>query len=98
MALLQFLATSLDLAVDIVPLPLALGLALLIRNRGDAVLAVANLALAMELLAVGVQPDYRFGSDLLARLLATALQLLAAHWALHRWRQRQRRLRSMVAH
>jgi peptidoglycan/LPS O-acetylase OafA/YrhL len=98
MAWLELAWVVLDLAVDIVPLPLALMLAALARSRTAAVLAVLNLALAMEIIAVLVHPDYPFGSLLPERCIATVLQMLAAGGLVALWRQRQRRLRSIVAH
>jgi hypothetical protein len=98
MSFCAFSATVFDLTTDLVPLLAALGFAFLVRNRLDLMLAVVNLCLLMELVATIANPDYRFISLIAPRLLACLLQMFLACYLVAYWRQRQRRLRSMVAH
>lgn len=74
------------LAADLLPLLVALVLARLIRAPIHAALIVVNLWLFMELFTTLVDPGYRFGSLLTARLLASALQVGLAWGAVHLWR------------
>jgi hypothetical protein len=94
----EFGVTVVDLTTDLVPFLVALLLASLVRNRIDGALAVINLCLLMELVATIANPDYRFISLIAPRLLACLLQMFLACYLVAYWRQRQRRLRSMVAH
>ena len=64
-----FGADVLQLTLD--PLPL-------LRSPGHAALVVLNLWLFMELLTTLVDPGYRFGDLLLARLVASCLHLALA--------------------
>ncbi len=94
----EFAITVVDLATDFVPFLLALFLVSLVRNRRDGLLAVLNLCLLMELVATIANPDYRFISLIAPRLIACIFQMIAAYFMVAYWRQRQKRLRSMVAH
>lgn len=94
----EFGITVVDLTTDLVPFLVALFLASFVRNRLDGALAVVNLCLLMELVATIANPDYRFISLVAPRLLACIFQMIAAHFVVAFWRQRQKRLRSMVAH
>ena len=82
-----FGADVLRLTVDLLPLLLALSLARLARTAVHAALLILNLWLFMELLTALVDPAYRFGDLLLARLVASGLQLGIAFAALLLWRQ-----------
>ena len=82
-----FGADVLRLTVDLLPLLLALSLARLVRGAAHAALVVLNMWLFMELLTALVDPGYRFGALLLARLAASALQLGIAFAVLLLWRQ-----------
>ena len=82
-----FGADVLRLTVDLLPLLLALSLARLVRGAAHAARVVLNLWLFMELLTALVDPGYRFGALLLARLAASALQLGIAFAVLLLWRQ-----------
>ena len=94
----EFAITVVDLTTDVVPFLVALLLASLVRNRLDGALAAINLCLLMELVATIANPDYRFISLIAPRLLACILQMIGACFLMAYWRQRQKRLRSMVAH
>ncbi|MGI9437145.1 MAG: hypothetical protein ACR2Q4_20320 [Geminicoccaceae bacterium] len=94
----DFGLTVVDLTTDLVPFLGALVLASLVRNRLEGALAVINLCLLMELVATIANPDYRFISLIAPRLIACTFQIIAACWLAARWRQRQRRLRSIAAH
>lgn len=98
MTLWEFGLTVVDLTTDLVPFLAALFLASLVRNRVDLALAVANLCLLMELVATIANPDYRFISLIAPRLIACIFQMFAACFIVALWRERQKRLRSMVAH
>jgi hypothetical protein len=98
MTLWEFGVTVVDLTTDLVPFLVALFLASLVRSRIDGGLAVVNLCLLMELVATIANPDYRFISLIAPRLLACVFQMFFACYLIASWRQRQRRLRSMVAH
>ena len=63
-----------------------------------AVLIVVNLWLFMEVLTSLVDPGYRFGDLLLARLVAAALQIGLAFGALLLWRQWRNRSESVTVH
>lgn len=75
-----------QLSADLVALLLAFGLALLIRTRLHALVAVADLWLLMEILTAVADPDYRFGALLLPRLFASAAQVMLACAAVRFWR------------
>ena len=81
-----FGADVLGLTLDPLPLLLALPLVRLLRSPGHAALVVLNLWLFMELLTTLVDPGYRFGGELLARLVASCLHLALACGALQVWR------------
>jgi hypothetical protein len=70
-----FGADVLRLTLDILPLLLAIALARLVRSGTHAALVVMNLWLFMELLTTLADPGYRFGDQLLARLMASAVQV-----------------------
>jgi hypothetical protein len=93
-----FGADVLRLTVDLLPLLVALALARLVRSAAHAALLVLNLWLFMELLTKLVDPGYRFGDLLLARLFASALQLGIAYGALLLWRQWRARTASVTVH
>ena len=98
MSFWAFCLTVLDLTTDLVPFLVALGFASLVRHRLDLILAIVNLWLLMELVATIADPDYRFIDLMAPRLIACAVQMIAACYVVTRWRQRQRRLRSIAAH
>jgi hypothetical protein len=98
MTLFEFVADVLALTANILPLLVALGLALLIRSRVHAVLIVANLWLFMELAATLLDPGYRFASLLWPRLVASALQVAIAYGALTLWRHWRVGSERMTAH
>ena len=98
MTVWEFGMIVVDLTTDLVPFLVALFLVSLVRNRRDAALAVINLCLLMELVATIANPDYRFISLIAPRLIACIGQMTAAYFVVAYWRQRQKRLRSMVAH
>jgi hypothetical protein len=98
MTLFEFVADVLALSANILPLLVALGLALLIRSRVHAVLIVANLWLFMELAATLLDPGYRFASLLWPRLVASALQVAIAYGALTLWRHWRVGSERMTAH
>ena len=81
-----FGADVLGLTLDPLPLFLALPLVRLLRSPAHAALVVLNLWLFMELLTTLVDPGYRFGGELLARLVASCLHLALACGALQVWR------------
>jgi len=84
--LLEFGADVVVLTADVVPLLLALALATLIKGKTHAVLVVINLWLFMELAVTLLDPGYRFGSLVTARLLATVIQVGLACGAIAAWR------------
>jgi hypothetical protein len=84
--LLEFAADVMVLTANILPLLVAVGLALLIRGRVHALLIVVNLWLFMELAATVLDSDYRFASLLWPRLMAAALQVAIAYGAVTLWR------------
>jgi hypothetical protein len=93
-----FGADVLRLTVDLLPLLLALALARLVRGAAHAALVILNLWLFMELLTTLVDPGYRFGELLPARLVASALQIGIAYAALLLWRQWRARSESVTVH
>lgn len=93
-----FGADVLTLTVDLLPLLLALALARLARSAAHALLVILNLCLFMELLTALVDPGYRFGQLLPARLLASALQIGIAVGAPLLWRQWRTRSASVTVH
>ena len=88
----------LRLTVDVLPLLLALPLARLVRSAAHAALVVANLWLSMELLTTLLDPGYRFGDLLLARLIASGLQIGIACGALVLWRHWRTWSESVTVH
>jgi hypothetical protein len=94
----EFVADVLALAANILPLLVALGLALLIRTPVHAALIVANLWLFMELAATLLEPGYRFANLLWPRLVASALQVAIAYGALTLWRHWRVGSERMTAH
>jgi hypothetical protein len=84
--LLEFMADVLLLTVNILPLLVAVGLALLIRSWLHAGLIVVNLWLFMELAATILDPGYTFATLLWPRLVASALQVAIGYGALALWR------------
>jgi hypothetical protein len=93
-----FGADVLRLTVDLLPLLLALSLARLVRSAALAALLVLNLWLFMELLTKLVDPGYGFGDLLLARLVASGLQLGIGCAALLLWRQWRAWSESVTVH
>jgi hypothetical protein len=93
-----FGADVLRLTIDLLPLLLALSLARLARTAVHAALLILNLWLFMELLTALVDPAYRFGDLLLARLVASGLQLGIAFAALLLWRQWRAWTESVTVH
>ena len=81
-----FAAVVGQLSVDGVAMAVALGLALLIRGKTHALVAVADLWLFMEVLTTLLDPDYRFAEHLAPRLVASAIQIAAAGGVLWLWR------------
>jgi hypothetical protein len=82
----EFAADVVILTSNVLPLLVAVGLALLIRSRVHAVLIVVNLWLIMELAATVLDPGYHFASLLWPRLVAAALQVAIAYGAVTFWR------------
>jgi hypothetical protein len=82
-----FGADVLRLTVDLLPLLLALVLARLARSAAHAALVILNLWLFMELLTTLADPGYRFGALLLARLVASGLQIGIGFAAMVLWRR-----------
>jgi hypothetical protein len=93
-----FGADVLRLTVDLLPLLLALSLARLVRSAAHAALLVLNLWLFMELLTALVDPGYRFGTLLLPRLIASALQIGIGLAGLLLWRQWRAWTESVTVH
>jgi hypothetical protein len=83
----DFAMDVLRLTIDLLPLLLALSLARLVRSAVHAALLVLNLWLFMELLTTLVDPGYRFGDLLLARLIASGLHIGIGVAMLLLWRQ-----------
>ena len=88
----------LKLTVDLLPLLLALALTRLVRSAGHAALIVLNLWLFMELLTTLVDSGYRFGDLLVARLVASGLQLGIALAAMVLWRRWRAGVASVTVH
>jgi hypothetical protein len=82
-----FAMEVLRLTVDLLPLLLALSLARLVRSAAYAALLVLNLWLFMELLTTLVDPGYRFGQMMPARLIASGLHIGIGVAMLLLWRQ-----------
>ena len=93
-----FGADVLQLTLDPFPVLLALPLVRLLRSPAPAALVVLNLWLFMELLTTLVDPSYRFGGMLLARLLASCLHLGLAFAPLQLWRHWRHRTESVTVH
>ena len=85
--LLEFVADVVVLTANILPLLVAIGLAVLIRSRIHAALIVVNLWLFMELAATLLDPGYHFASLIGPRLVAAALQVAIAYGAVTLGRQ-----------
>jgi uncharacterized membrane protein YvlD (DUF360 family) len=96
--LVEVVVEVVALTLQPLPLVLALGLALLIRGGLHAALSVVNLWLLTELAATVLDPGYRFGSLMLERLFASALQIAIASAALAAWRHWRTAASSVTAH
>ena len=93
-----FGADVLQLALDPLPVFLALPLVRLLRSPAHAALVVLNLWLFMELLTTLVDPSYGFGGVLLPRLVASCLHLGLACATLQVWRYWRYRTESVTVH
>jgi hypothetical protein len=93
-----FAMEVLRLTVDLLPLLLALSLARLVRSAAYAALLVLNLWLFMELLTTLVDPGYRFGQLMPARLIASGLHIGIGVAMLLLWRQWRARTGSVTVH
>ena len=82
-----FAMEVLRLTVDLLPLLLALSVARLVHSPAHAALLVLNLWLFMELLTTLVDPGYRFGQLMPARLIASGLHIGISVAMLLLWRQ-----------
>jgi hypothetical protein len=87
-----------QLTFDPFPVLLALPLVRLLRTPAHAALVVLNLWLFMELVSTLVDPGYRFGGVLLARLVASFLHLALACAVLQLWRYWRYRTESVTVH
>jgi hypothetical protein len=88
----------LRLTVDLLPLLLAFPLARLARGVANRFLVILNLCLFMELLTTLVDSGYRFGDLLLARLVASGLQIGVAVAAIVLWRRWRSATESVTVH
>jgi len=95
---MEFVGEVVALTFAVLPLLAALGLASLIRGGLHAALSVVNLWLLTELAATVFDPGYRFGSLMLERLFASALQIAIASAALAAWRYWRTAASSVTAH
>jgi hypothetical protein len=93
-----FGADVMQLTLDPIPVLLALPLVRLLRTPAHAALVVLNLWLFMELLSTVVDPGYRFGGLLLARLVASCLHLVLACGVIQLWRYWRYRTESVTVH
>ena len=93
-----FGADVLGLTFELLPLLLAIALVRLLRSPAHVMLVILNLCLFMELLTTVVDPAYRFGDLLLARLVASGLQIGLACGAVHLWRLWRYRTESVTVH
>jgi hypothetical protein len=93
-----FGADVLQLTLDPFPVLLALPLVRLLRSPAHAALVVLNLWLFMELMTTVLDPSYRFGGVLPARLVASCLHLALACGALQLWRYWRYRTESVTVH
>jgi hypothetical protein len=93
-----FGADVLRLTVDLLPLLLAFPLVRLVLSPTHAGLVVINLWLFMELLTSLVDPGYRYGELMPARLVASALQIALACGAAILWRHWRGRSESVTVH
>jgi hypothetical protein len=93
-----FGADVLRMTVDFLPLLLALALARLARSAAHAALLILNLWLFMELLTTLVDPGYRFGDLLLARLVTSGLQIGIGFAAIALWRRWRAGMESVTVH
>jgi hypothetical protein len=91
-------ADVLRLTVDLLPLLLAVGLARLARGPAHASLVILNLGLFMELLTTLVDASYRFGDLLLARLIASGLQIGIGFGSIVLWRRWRAGAESVTVH
>jgi hypothetical protein len=91
-------ADVLRLTVDLLPLLLAVALARLARGPTHAALVILNLGLFMELLTTLVDASYRFGDLLLARLIASGLQIGIGFGAIVLWRRWRAGAESVTVH
>jgi hypothetical protein len=96
--MLTFVMATLAATLQLLPLLLALALVPLMKGRLQTVLVLVDLWLLSELLATVIDPGYRFGSLLIERLIASALQLTIAYAALTCWRQWRLGSTSVSAH
>jgi hypothetical protein len=93
-----FGADVMQLTLDPFPVLLALPLVRLLRTPAHAALVVLNLWLFMELLSTLIDPGYRFGGVLLARLVASGLHLVIACVMIQLWRYWRYRTESVTVH
>jgi hypothetical protein len=93
-----FGADVLRLTVDLLPLLLAFPLVRLVLSPTHAALVVIDLWLFMELLNSLVDPGYRYGELMPARLVASALQIALACAAAILWRHWRGRSESVTVH
>ena len=95
---LEFVPEVATLTTNGLSVLLALMLVRLIESKTHAVLVVINLWLLMEIVAVMIDPTYRFASLWWERLAAVAVQVALVYWMVV-WR-REKRLdsRSIAAH
>ena len=90
-------ADVLRLTVGLLPLLLAVALARLAR-AAHAALVILDLGLFMELLTTLVDASYRFGDLLLARLVASGLQMGIGFGAIVLWRRWRAGAESVTVH
>lgn len=95
---LEFVPEVATLTTNALSLLLAMVLVRLIESKTHAVLIVINLWLAMEIVAVMIDPSYRFASLWLERLTAVAVQLALVYWIVVVRRQKWLDSRSIAAH
>jgi hypothetical protein len=93
-----FGADVMQLTLDPIPVLVALPLVRLLRSPAHAAVVVLNLWLFMELLTTLVDPGYRFGGLLMARLVASCLHLALACAVLQLWRYWRYRTESVTVH
>jgi hypothetical protein len=93
-----FGADVIRLTIDLLPLMLAFPLVRLVLSPTHAALVIIDLWLFMELLTSLVDPGYRFGDMMPARLVASALQIAIAFGAAILWRHWRDRSESVTVH